>query len=202
MQGPSDRDWRGDRGGFRLTAESREHVLAVIADLQPLDDEKRARLADMSYDELREFLAEQGGMILGLARLRETQPELYDLRVADMKVLRRIQEQLQKVRTAREENDQDALVAAETELRALVSEQIDLRFAIREREIGALERRVVSMREELERERSQPREELVERRLEMFESAESRDWRRNGAGDQAPSDNDRGDGLGDDRPDR
>jgi hypothetical protein len=181
---PGQRDWRRDGGAFRLTPESREHVIAVIADLRPLSAEERELLATMSPDELRKKLAEQGGMILGLARLRETQPELYGLRIQDMQLLRRIQDQLQQLRLARDAGQAEAVAAAERELRIAVAEQIDLRFAIREREITALEERVAVMREELQREREQPRDELITRRLEMFENGDGREgWRE---GDRRP----------------
>jgi len=187
--GPGQRDWRRDGGGFRLTPESREHVIAVIADLRPLSAEERDLLATMSPDELRKRLAEQGGMILGLARLREIQPELYELRIRDMRLLRRIQDQLQQLRMAREGGQAEAVAAAERELRVAVAEQIDLRFAIREREITTLEERVATMREELQREREQPRDELITRRLEMFENGDGRDGWRDGErreGDRGP----------------
>lgn len=200
-QAPGPRDWRRDGNSFRLSPESRDHVIAVIADLRPLSDEERTRLVGMSLDELRSTLAEQGGMILGLARLRETQPELYDLRIADMRLLRRIQELIEKVRQAGQAEEADALVAAERDLRAAIAEQIDLRFEIREREITALEERVAAMRAELAREREQPREALITRRLDLLESYDGREpWRDNngraGDGESPPQPQQAGAGDG------
>ncbi len=176
-QGEGERRFDRGGGGFHLTPEMREHVLAVIADLRPLSDEERERLRAMSEDEFRKAVTEQGGMILGFARLRQLQPELYDLRIMDLRLLRQIREHLEAAQSARDSGQTEAMDAARAELRAAIAEQIDLRFNIREREIKALEDRVAEMREELNQEREMPREELVEKRLEMLESGEGEWWR-------------------------
>jgi hypothetical protein len=178
------RDDRDDRGGDRprrfdgprplLTPEQREHIIAVVGDLRPLSAEDIERLRAMDQQEFAELMLQSGGRIFGLARLRQAQPDLYELKIQELLLDRDGRNLADRLRDAESRGDQTEIAEIENDLRELVSRQVDLQFRIRRYEIESLERRVTEMRVALHDDELR-RTHLVESRYELLRSGERSD---------------------------
>jgi len=146
-----DRSWPRE---FVLDREQREVIIDVIHDLRPLTDQDRERLLAMPEDDLRKVLTEGGGRILYLARLRQINRELYDLKILEVRIGYELMRLVSEYRRLKGEESAEAEVVRE-ELREKVREQYEIRLATRELEITQLERRVAEMRAKLADEQSQ-----------------------------------------------
>lgn len=163
-----------------LTREQRESIIAVLSDLRPLTNEERRRLSNMDIERFRTLIAQHGPQIIELARLRQSQPEMYRFRIEDFRLLRQSEEIAARLREARKSGRTQAAATMEGELREIVARQIDLRHQARVREVEVLEQRLAEMKRHLAAER-EGRDRLVARRLaELVEGAppSGRDQRR------------------------
>jgi len=183
-QSGGDDAGRDNRGGDRprrfdgprplLTPEQREHIIAVVGDLRPLSAEDIERLRAMDQQEFAELMLQSGGRIFGLARLRQAQPDLYELKIQELLLDRDGRGLAVRLRDAESRGDQSEIADIENDLRELVSRQVDLQFRIRRYEIESLERRVTEMRVALHDDELQ-RTRLVESRYELLRSGERSD---------------------------
>lgn len=171
----------GDRRFRRpLTAEQRQQIIEVVADLRPLSDADRKKLFELDPERFRGFFMNQGGQILMLARMRESQPELYDLKVKDLKSMRYSHAIARKLHEARAAGGGEAAEAAERELHEAVTAQFELDLQIREQEIILLEQQLERKRAELEHRRTNREEGIRRRMAQMIDRAAAHDgpaWR-------------------------
>lgn len=197
---PPRRGAADDRPLLReITREQREGIIAVLSDLRPLSNEDRRRLSNMDLERFRMLIAQHGPQVLELARLRQSQPEMYRFRIEDFRLVRQSEEIASRLREARKSGRTRAAAELESELRAVVVKQIDLRHQARAREVQLLEERLAEMKRHLAAEQ-EGRERLIARRItELMEGTPAteppRDQRRpdgppaerrGGGGDSAP----------------
>ena len=159
--------WGNRRFRRPLTDEQRKQIIEVVADLRPLSDADRKKLFELDPERFRGFFMDQGGQIFMLARMRESQPELYELKVRDLKSMRYSHAIARKLHQARATGSGEAAEAAERELHDAVTAQFDLDLEIREQEITLLEQNLEQKRADLESRRTN-REEGIRRRLEQL----------------------------------
>ena len=165
-RGDRDRDSRGfDRGRSReleVTPELRERILRVMKDLRPsLREDDIERLRSMPVDDFRDLMTERAGHILYLSRLSEMRPDLYDIKVQELKVDVQVQAAAGRYRMALAANDASAAAVAREELEEAVTKQYDLRLATRAVEIDMFEQRLQRMREDLAHERESKDERIA-----------------------------------------
>lgn len=166
-------DWR--RQPPQISAEFRNHVIAVVQDLQnqPMSEEQREKLAAMKPDEFLRVFQDNAGTILAFARLRERTPDLYELKIRDYRLMREVRSLAAEVRRLHAANDHEAATALEGKMRVLVSEQFEIDLKARAIELRLLEERVASMKKELD-ERREEKEAHVDQRVKRVLEAESR----------------------------
>ena len=158
---------RGWPGRGQLDPEARQTLIEVISDLRPMSEEDRQRLAAMEWEEFRKLMNERGSMVVRLARIKQNDPELYQLKIEEFKLMQRGMKLASQLKQAKVENNDDQVASLETEFRALVAEHVDLGYQIREREIAAVESRLADMKKRLSEERAN-RDQEIEHRLEML----------------------------------
>ncbi|MGI9014966.1 MAG: hypothetical protein ACR2GY_12055 [Phycisphaerales bacterium] len=201
-----DRDRDRDRGErpLRMTPELRASLISVVTDLRPLNDADRKRLEDMTDDDLAAIATGRMRHLLTLAQLRESDPELYQLKLSDLKLGQRAFSIARKMGMARAGGNADRVQALADELRTVVAEQVDVSLRVKAHEIAAYEARLEVMKGQLERDLS-GRGALIARRFEALQRRSESAPAQGGRGSRGRGDDDRtGDrpDRGPDRPDR
>ncbi|MBL8760679.1 MAG: hypothetical protein JNL50_05185 [Phycisphaerae bacterium] len=140
----------GPRGDRKLSPEDHERMLRFL-------DEHMPRIAGRLRDALKEnptvaetLLARLGPKLRELEATQRSQPEMFELKLRDLRATLSLQEAFRSWKgTLRDKPDADRQKARES-IAELVREQFEARLAIREQELAMLEKRIDSVRKELE----------------------------------------------------
>jgi hypothetical protein len=136
----------------------------VIAELYPEVGPRLDQLAEEDPGELRRTLQRRFPRVRFLMELRERDPQMYELRLADIRLGRATAALAQQLREARAADDKPRHRALMDELEEQVAEHFDVRQTIRELEIEKLRQRLAELEEQLE-ERDDERDDLIEQRV-------------------------------------
>ncbi len=164
-----DRDDSPDsRGGpFRkpLTEEEVEQVLAILQELHPEMAERLTEARKYSPERVQRLLKMMGPRINELRRLKEHDPEMFELKKQDIVLGRETRELAAELREARQRGDEKAVQQSTARMRELVRKHFDVRQQMKVHELEAIERRLEMLREQL-KERAAQREQVIESRVE------------------------------------
>ncbi|QDU72523.1 hypothetical protein [Mucisphaera calidilacus] len=169
---------RDDRGGpwERMSAEeAREFIdaaMEIVGELDPDAVQRMRYMAERNPHMLLEIMRRRFPRLEALMELRETNPELFQLRIQDFKLNARTMMQAKRIREL-EENlaDPAEIERQETDLREAIAEHFEVRQKIREIELKDLEteierltRQVTRLREEIDSRTTDP-EGIIDGRL-------------------------------------
>lgn len=163
--GPDHQRW--DRWHGRDDPRIAEHLEGVIAVVRDIDPQLAERIENIHDDRPgMKMLAVRRAFpqVFRLVRLREDDPEMYALRIDDMKLQRRSNELVRQIRAARRAGDDREAADFVDDLEDVVEEHFDLRQQIRELEIDRLEARIEALKDALS-ERRHNRRDLMEDRI-------------------------------------
>lgn len=136
----------GSRGG-RLSEARCEMIISVVGDIAPdWADTLRSQYAE-NPSVFSESIRPYARRIMGLGMLRERNPELYALRVAELALKRGLREKAVEYHRMKAANgDSIDLLAMESIIRDLSKESIDLELRARAMELAALAEAVKEMK--------------------------------------------------------
>lgn len=158
------------RGAPPLSEEDLDELIEIAGRITPEWGEALRAKRDADRDGLRESIASAGPRLMGLLVLKRNHPELFELRIEDL----RIQNELRSIaRAYRELAAAEATRRAELEeqLRQKVQRQVDLELRARALELAALDAQLRRMVEELSNE-SRDRAVKVERLIKEIKAGE------------------------------
>lgn len=139
----------GGRGGVgrRPITEADIGTMVEIADLISPEwaSELRAMMAD-DPDKAAETIMKSGRRLFGLVMLKERKPELFETRVAELRVQFNIRRTYVKYQAALKAGDAAAIVGYKTGLKTLAAKIVDLELKSRAMELAALDQAVQEMR--------------------------------------------------------
>lgn len=174
LPGPRDgRRWMDGgpgRGRPELSPELVDRLMEVVRDL---DADRAAKLEALRSSNPKEFgqtIARSGRHLLGLSMLKDRDPELYSLRIDELRKGQEINRIAQEIRAARDTCSDAELERLTTMLRSRIREQTELNFRARGRELVLLENHLRTTREKLQ-EDIQRRDEAIDERLEELLAA-------------------------------
>ena len=143
------------RGLPPLDEARRDAALAVLADVHPKLAERLERAREANPRRAEWALRKMWPRLHRLVELREDDPELYKLRVADQRHKVETLRLVYKLRAARADDpDAESIETLEAELRRRVAAHFDVRQRIRRHELQRLAERIDHLRAELEERRS------------------------------------------------
>ena len=155
-RGDGPRDIRGEGGPGEGSPEDREHLLALLREAMPgLAAKAEANMKDHP-DAVRRMMARWEPRLREIAQLRRHDPELFALRVAE---LREGWSVIEATRAARElvksQHDADADIAstrkkAKEALREALARKFDARLAMQSHEVKALSKRLDELKARLD----------------------------------------------------
>lgn len=163
---------RGDRD---FTPEQVERVMQVVRDLDP---DRAVRLEELRTSEPERFtmgLARAGRHLLGLSLLKDRDPDLYELKIAELRLSQQINRIAQEILAARETCSEGELERLESMLRERLRELSQLNFRVRGREIIMLEEHLKSTREKLVDDITHSEERIEQRMAELLHKSDDGD---------------------------
>ena len=140
------------RGGPRreLTDQDIDRIVQTARDIDPSWGDALQAMRAEDPAKLRQRLGAQARMLIGLAAIRDRQPDLYRARVDDFRAQRQIRSAAERAIKAREASDAAAEAQAIAEVRELASRQFELDMKARAYELVAMERALKDARRRLQ----------------------------------------------------
>lgn len=140
------------RGGPRreLTDQDIDRIVQTARDIEPSWGDALQAMRTEDVAKLRQRLGSQSRMLIGLAAIRDRQPELYRARVDDFRAQRQLRSAAERAIKAREASDAAAEAQAMAEVRELASRQFELDMKARAYELIAMERALKDARKRLQ----------------------------------------------------
>ncbi len=162
--------------GPRLSEEEFKERLELLRELHPDLAERLEQLKDRNPQRVGAMIREHFPRLGEMLELRRRDPELFELRVKDIRANRKTLELAERYRQARRAGDQAQSQSLRDELQAAIREHFEVRQAQRERELAMLEERLEELRQRI-KERTAQREELIQKRIsELSEKARDAEW--------------------------
>lgn len=149
-----------------LTPQRREAMISFLRDTTPLIAERVERELANRPEQADAIFRRLAPRVLPQIELRERDPELFDLRARAMRLDWRIRQVAGKARSG----DEEAL----DELESLIAERVDATLEERAVMLARFERRIESMREDLESERNR-RDGIVAEKVAEIQRGPARD---------------------------
>ena len=167
-----DRD-RGDRrGGWRMSDEDLEAAYRSVVQLYPDLAERREALRDEDPRRFKQTLERRFPRVRFLVQLQQRDPEMFDLRMADISLDQQTDTLARQLRDARAADDEDRYDELRDQIEAKVTQHFDVRQQIRAREIEMLKAKLEELEQDLD-DRDDDRKDLIEIRVNELAGS---DW--------------------------
>ncbi|MCC6580819.1 MAG: hypothetical protein IT440_10290 [Phycisphaeraceae bacterium] len=159
---------RGPMGNEPLSPDEREQALRLLEDVNPELGDKIKLWRDINPERVDQVLAGIQPRLRPLMALQQSDPQLYDLKVQDLRLETQTRRLASSVRHASAEN----APALRQQLKTVVTQHFDLRQQIRQRELENLRRRIDDLQKQIETRRD-ARDELIDNRVTELTGHES-----------------------------
>lgn len=150
----SDRPSRGRRSIESLTPAEIDEIIVVAGEISPEWGESLRSRQASDPEGLRAAIAGAGPRLVSLAVLKRSHPDLYRIRVEDLRIQNELKTLAQDYRLSLEKGDARA-PQLEAELRRKVERQVDLDLRASAMELQALDEQVKKMVDQLKTEAQQ-----------------------------------------------
>lgn len=158
----------GRRGPFGdrapLSDEQAEAALEVIELIYPESAEQMRANWKEDPDQVKRMLDRRFPRVRYMLSLKERNPEMYELRIADITLTRQSEQLVRQMREAKKADDEKAFDDHRDALEDVIEEHFDVRQEIREIELEWLRERLERMEEEVD-DRARDKRDLIEQRL-------------------------------------
>lgn len=155
------RGWRG----HRMNDDEIEAAYDIVVQLYPEVADRLEAQRDENPRELRNTLERKFPRVRFLVMLREHDPPMYELRMADIKLDRQTDALAAELREAREADDNGREDELMDRIELTVAEHFDVRQKIRTLEIEKLRQKLEELEQRLD-DRDDDRKDLIEQRVQ------------------------------------
>jgi hypothetical protein len=159
-----------DRAGGPPRPISPQDIDEALAIVQEFDPEWAQRLRETRKDDPEGFMAafsQHGQRLRGLVELRKRKPELYEVRLMEMKSDVQARRLAVRIRSLREQGQSAEIARLEAELLRVVSSQVNAGLKARGLELLALEDHIKHLRQQLQQD-AQNLPATIERRMQAL----------------------------------
>ena len=194
--GPRDPARRGDGSRWRadapMAAEMADRIVAVARDVSPELAAEIEKARTESPERMAQSMRQNARRLMGLAVLKDRNPDLYAIRVEELRLQLELRALGEQWRAANEAKDASRAQQLSQQIDAKVRSQVDVDLKARAQELVALDAQLKSLREELVDEQRRMAERVAER-IEAVKSGQpmpgrDRDRDRAGPGGGEPGD--------------
>ncbi|MCX5658441.1 MAG: hypothetical protein NTW19_01810 [Planctomycetota bacterium] len=134
------------RDGPALSPEQMKEAIAILHEIDPAKAQRLEAWLKTNPDAAKGVVMPAMPKLMQLGFLKRHNPEMYQLRLADMKLTSDTEELAKQYKQASEAKDPKA-AGLQTQMRAKLVEHFTLRQKIQEAELAALEKRIAELRE-------------------------------------------------------
>jgi len=159
------RDGRNPMGERPITPNMVEHIMDVAKDIDPELASQLAAMCEKDPDALHKIIRRQGHRLGSLIRLRESDPELYDVKVAELKTDAEIYYVAESIR-GQDPTDPET-IAQVIQLEGLVRAKTEMTIQAQSLYIERLERHLLALQNRLTKTKSRL-DEIVAKRLSQL----------------------------------
>jgi len=152
--------WRPDGP---MPQEMVDRVIAVARDVSPELAKQLEEKRNVAPDDMSQAMRQSARRLVALAVLKERNPELYAIRVEDVRLQLELRALGEAFRAAQTAGDAAKAKALETQIAAKVKAQVDVDLKARAQELVALDEQMQKMREDLVQEQKRTAERVSER---------------------------------------
>lgn len=143
---------RGEFGRRPLAPEQIDALIEVASEVVPEWGERLRNLRRENPESLDRAIAANGRRLVALSMLRQRNPELYRMKVEELRNQMELRRLGVSLRDALTEGRAEEAEAIRRSVRALAERQVDFGLRIRAEELAAMDAALRKMREELEQE--------------------------------------------------
>lgn len=165
-EGANRGGWRGGEGARReLSEEEIDRVIATARDVNAQWADELVKLRQSDPKALRERLAREARKLMGLSMMKEREPDLYRVRVEDIRVQNQIRELGEAWNAAQKSGDVTAQEAIMKDIQVSAHKQVELDIQARGFEFVALDKSLKDARKKLQediRDRDKTIAEIIE----------------------------------------
>ena len=165
-EGANRGGWRGGEGARReLSEEEIDRVIATARDVNAQWADELVKLRQSDPKALRERLAREARKLMGLSMMKEREPDLYRVRVEDIRVQNQIRELGEAWNAAQKSGDITAQEAIMKDIQVSAHKQVELDIQARGFEFVALDKSLKDARKKLQediRDRDKTIAEIIE----------------------------------------
>jgi hypothetical protein len=152
--------WRADGP---MPPEMADRIISVARDVSPGLAAELERSRNDSPDSMAQSMRQNARRLMGLAVLKERNPELYAIRVEELRLQLELRALGEQWRAATEAKDDARASQLAAQIDAKVRSQVDVDLKARAQELVALDAQLKSLREELADEQRRTAERIAER---------------------------------------
>ncbi|MEM1447195.1 MAG: hypothetical protein AAGF84_14135 [Planctomycetota bacterium] len=167
-----DRGREDRRGGWRMSDEDLDAAYNIVVRLYPDLAERLDALRDEDPRRFKQTLERRFPRVRFLVQLQQRDPEMFDLRMADISLDQQTDALAKQLRDARAADDEDRYDELRDQIEAKVTQHFDVRQQIRAREIEMLKARLEELEQDLD-DRDDDRKDLIELRVNELAGS---DW--------------------------
>ncbi len=164
---PADPARRGDgprrRADVPMAAEMADRIVAVARDVSPELAAEIEKARAESPERMAQSMRQNARRLMGLAVLKDRNPDLYAIRVEELRLQLELRALGEQWRAANEAKDAARAQQLSQQIDAKVRAQVDVDLKARAQELVALDAQLKSLREELVDEQRRMAERVAER---------------------------------------
>jgi hypothetical protein len=164
------RRWGGP-GRRELSDDDVQRIIATARDIDPAWGDALEQLRAQDPGELSRRIGMQARRLIGLAWLRDRQPELYKARVEDFRSQRETRRAVEAIRAAKDAGDAAAEAAALLQAREAIARQVELDIKARAFELVAMDKALKEAKQRLQAD-IEARDQRVQSMLEAAQRGE------------------------------
>ncbi len=181
-----DPERRGEFGRRPISPEQIDALIEAASEVVPEWGERLRTLRRENPEGLDRAIAANGRRLVALSMLRQRNPELYRMKVEELRNQMELRRLGGELRAALQENRGEDAEAIRRSVRALAERQVDFGLRIRAEELAAMDAALRKMREELEQEAVRRQQSIAEL-VAAVEAGEELPEGDEAAGDRMPA---------------
>jgi hypothetical protein len=180
LEGRGPRGGEGKfEGGFNpktMTSEQIDEVLGILREVRPDRAQQFEALRKENPEAMAEMIRDHLPRLMELGYLKRNDPEMFKLRIDDIKLNRATEDLAMQYRQAKEAGDEKKLTSLKTQILAKLAEHYNIRQKIRERDLAKLEKQIAELKTKIEAGKKS-RDEMIQQRMEELTGKTNRpEW--------------------------
>lgn len=164
------------RDGPNLSPEQMKEAISILREIDPAKAQRLETWLKSNPDTAKGVVMPAMPKLMHLSMLRRNNPEMYQLRLTDMKLANDTEELARQYRQAGEAKDTAKANALAQQVKGKLAEHFQLRQKIQERELAMLEKRIAELREQIAARKTSQDQLIEDRFIDLTSRVNKPEW--------------------------